>query len=216
MNRKKGTLVFLLFVNVGMLLLHIFENCVPPYLSYFSQLTILGQSLVIVNFVLAINHFHQHKYPKLDSRLYIINFSIETVAVLGFWALRIFFSEGIIHPGEKRTLYVEALSLWVHGGSYLTLLYIGRGGKVQLEFGFRKKLLLHLCWALTYIGLQWYHFTALQTHIYPFLALFNWNILIAFEASLYVLSILSDYFLTFAIEHKQHAIEEQAERRKEH
>jgi len=103
----------------------------------------------------------------------------------------------------------------MHGGSYLTLVYIGRCGKVQLEFGFRKKMFLHFCWGIIYIFIQYWHFTSLDKHIYSFLVLFDWKALISFELILYGLSVLSDYFLTFAIEHKQHMIEEQAEKKKE-
>ncbi|MBS1889900.1 MAG: hypothetical protein JST59_01290 [Actinobacteria bacterium] len=134
--------------------------------------------------------------------------------MLGFWALRIFFSEGIIDPDEKRDMLVEALSFWMHGGSYLTLLYIGRSGKIQLEFGLRKKMFLHMCWGLVYIFVQYWHFRSLSKHIYSFLELFDWSVLIAFELILYGLSILSDYFLTFAIEHKQHVDIEKAEKHK--
>jgi len=106
MNSRRGILIVLLFLNVGLFLWHIFIHCTPPYISYFSQLTVLGQSLVVINFILAIKHFHQHRYSKLHSRLYIINFSIETVAVLGFWALRIFFTEGILDPDQERSMLI--------------------------------------------------------------------------------------------------------------
>lgn len=214
MNSKRAILIVLLFINVGLFLWHIFLHCNPPYISYFSQVTVLGQTMLVANFVLAVVHFHQHKYSKLHSRFYIINFSIETVAVLGFWALRIFFTEGIIDPDEKRDFLVEALSLWMHGGSYLTLLYIGRLWKVQLEFGLRKKMFLHFCWGIIYIFIQYWHFRTLSKHIYSFLELFDWSALIAFELILYGLSILSDYFLTFAIEHKQHVLLDEVEKKK--
>jgi len=106
MNSKRATLIVLLFVNVGVFLWHILLHCVPPYLSYFSQLTIIGQIMLVINFTLAVKHFHQHKFSKFHSRFYILNFSLETVAVLGFWALRIFFTEGIIGADEKRDLLV--------------------------------------------------------------------------------------------------------------
>ena len=95
-------------------------------------------------------------------------------------------------------------------------IYIGRGGKIQLEFGLRKKLFLHMSWGLIYIFVQGYHFSSLGKHIYSFLELFDWGVLIAFELALYGLSIFSDYFLTFAIEHKQHVIELTAEKMKIH
>lgn len=214
-NKKKLLLTSLLFLNVFMLLWHIQMHCIPPYQSYFSQLTIIGQILVIINFILAIKHFHQHKFSKLQSRLFILTFSIETVAVLGFWALRIFFTEGIIDPNEERSWVVEGVSIWLHGGSYLTLFLIARSGKIQLEFGFRKKLVLHLFWGIPYILVQWFHFSVVQKHIYGFLELFDWSVLIAFELILYFLSIASDYFLSFAIEHKEHIDHDKAEKQKE-
>jgi hypothetical protein len=100
MNPKKAILIILLIVNIGVYLGHILLHCTSPYLSYFSQLTVLGQTMIIINFFLAINHFNQHRFSRMHSRFYVINFSIETVAVLGFWALRIFFKEGIIKPDE--------------------------------------------------------------------------------------------------------------------
>lgn len=212
--KKRLILTGLLFVNVIVFLWHIVLHCVPPYQSYFSQLTIIGQTFVIINFILALKHFNSHKFSKMHSRFFILTFSIETVAVLGFWALRIFFTEGILNPDEERSMLVEALSLWLHGGSFLTLLWIGRLGKVQLEFGFRKKLVLHLFWGIPYILVQWFHYKVIQKHIYGFLELFDWNILAAFELLLYFLSIASDYFLSFAIEHKEHLIHQESEKRK--
>lgn len=197
-TRKRMVLTALLFLNAFMFLWHIQMHCIPPYQSYFSQLTIIGQALVIVNFILALKHFHQHKFSKLHSRLFILTFSIETVAVLGFWALRIFFTEGILPPGEERSWVVELVSVWLHGGSYLTLFYIGKLQKLQLEFGFRKKLVLHLFWGIPYILVQWAHFSVVHKHIYGFLELFDWGVLISFELLLYFLSIASDYFLCFA------------------
>lgn len=192
----------LLFLNIGVFALYLHKHCIPPYLSFFSQLTILGQMLIIVNFILALKHYHQHKFSKWHSKLFIVTFSIEVVATLGFWALRIFFTEGIISQNEVRDLYVEVLSVYVHGGSLLTLILIGRTGKIQLEFGFRKKVGLHILWSFTYIFIQWYHFNETGKHIYGFLELFDWSTLIAFESLLFLLSVLSDYFLNFAIEHR--------------
>ncbi len=131
-SKRKSALIILLLVNILAFAWHMWLHCLPPYLSYFSQLTVLGQILVIIAFILAINNYKQHRFSKLQSRLYILTFSIETVAVLGFWALRVFFTEGIIGADEKRDALIEALSFWVHGGSYLCLIYIGRGGQVQL------------------------------------------------------------------------------------
>ena len=87
---------------------------------------------------------------------------------------------------------------------------IGKICKLQLEFNLGVKVGLHLCWAVPYILIQWMYFAETKEHIYGFLKFFDWGVLIGFEAALYVVSILSDYFLTFVLEHKK--IEEKKEK----
>lgn len=89
--------------------------------------------------------------------------------------------------------------MWVHGGGFLTLFSIGKICRLQLEFKLWIKTLLHLAWAVPYILIQYFYFLETGEHIYGFLKFFDWNMLIGFESALYVISILSDYFLTFVL-----------------
>lgn len=144
-TRKRMVLTALLFLNAFMFLWHIQMHCIPPYQSYFSQLTIIRAGAGDCQLHPGPEALPPAQILELHPPASLLTFSIETVAVLGFWALRRFLHWGDL-PGEERSWVVELVSVWLHGGSYLTLFYIGKLQKLQLEFGFRKKLVLHLFW----------------------------------------------------------------------
>jgi len=77
-------------------------------------------------------------------------------------------------------------------------------------------MLPHIYFGLLYAVVQYWHFMSTGKHIYSFLGLFGWPVLVSFEIIMTVISILSDYFLSFAIEHKQHELEESVEKRQIH
>lgn len=90
-------LTFLLALNIVLFVLHIEHNCKDVY--YFFQLTILGQILVIFNFLLSIVLHERKSGPevrKFLSRFHLMGIGLEAVIALGFWGLRIFFTRGIL------------------------------------------------------------------------------------------------------------------------
>lgn len=95
--RTDRFLVFFLVLNITIFALHIIENCTDVY--YFFQLTIIGQTLIIFNFLLSII-LHEKKssrrIKKLLSRFHLMSLALEAIVVIGFWGLRIFFEKGII------------------------------------------------------------------------------------------------------------------------
>lgn len=125
---KKLVLLTFLIINLIVYILHI----EAPYFHYFCQLTAFGQILVISNFIWALTHNINQPFSKRFSRYHILTFSIQTVIVIGFWGLRVFFRKGIIPEGEKRDMMVEVLSMWVHGGGFVSLFIIGKVCKLQL------------------------------------------------------------------------------------
>lgn len=116
--------LLLLGLNLVLFGAHIYTNCEDVF--YFFQLTIIGQVLVILNFILSLSLKEKstqlHK-KLLLSRLHLVTLSLEAIVVIGFWGLRVFFPQGIIADGEERTITIEVLSTWVHLGSFLTMLY---------------------------------------------------------------------------------------------
>lgn len=99
--RTDKNLLSLLVVNAVLFSLHIHENCTDMF--YFFQLTIIGQVVVIVNFLLSIT-LHEKKSGShirlLLSRLHLVSLGLEAVVVAGFWVLRVFFKRGILKEGD--------------------------------------------------------------------------------------------------------------------
>lgn len=118
------TLIGLLLLNVVMFAAHIAVNY--ESILYFCQLTNLTSLLVVFNFLLSVvlhEKKSSHSTRKFLSSLHLMTLSMEAVVFIGFWGLRVFFNKGIIDPKEQRTVLIEVLSSWVHGGSLLTLFY---------------------------------------------------------------------------------------------
>lgn len=90
-------LLCLLLLNVALFGLHMERNCKDVY--YFFQLTILGQVVVILNFLFSII-LHEKKsgmgVKKFLSRFHLMGIGLQAVIALGFWSLKIFFSKGIV------------------------------------------------------------------------------------------------------------------------
>lgn len=96
--------ITLLIINAALFLWHIYVNCFTVF--YFFQLTIISQTLVILNFILFLIlqvRKSNHQTRKYLSRLHLVTTSLEAIVVIGFWGLRIFFSKGIVDPNEIRT-----------------------------------------------------------------------------------------------------------------
>jgi hypothetical protein len=179
-----------------MFIAHIYVNDADIY--YFFQLTIIGQTLVVLNFYLSIL-LHEDKC-KLEtqlllSRFHLITLALECIVVFGFWSLRIFFPLGIIGNGERSWL-VEGLSCWVHGGSFITMFYFIKKDQILTETRKTKKFLLHLLWAIPFCLIQYirWHFTG--EHIYGFIKYFTWTQIIVFEVALFLLAIYFDYSIS--------------------
>ena len=183
--RTEINLLVLLAVNVILLCMHVAENCHDVY--YFFQLTIIGQVLVILNFFLSIV-LHEKKSGApvrlFLSRLHLVGISLEAVVVAGFWILRIFFRKGIIKEGEEMSLYVEMLSVWVHGGSFLTLLYFVKTDQIVMERKKRIKYFIHLLWGIPFVCLQYLRWSLTGEHVYGFLEYLSWVQIIAFYSLL--------------------------------
>lgn len=97
LRKTDKNLLLLLMANVLFFGLHIYANCENVY--YFFQLTIIGQIVVILNFLLSILLHEKKSGRKVKlflSRFHLLGLGLETVIALGFWSLRIFFSKGII------------------------------------------------------------------------------------------------------------------------
>lgn len=90
----------------------------------------------------------------------------------------------------------EILSLYVHGGSLITMLYFIKTDQIIMEDRRSKKFIFHLFWGIPYIGIQYLHWAMTETHVYGFLVHFNWVQLIVFEVFLYFLAVSIDYSLT--------------------
>lgn len=195
--RTDKLLFFFLFINLLIYILHIAENCTDIF--YFFQLTIIGQTLVIGNFLLSII-LHERKssrrIKRLLSRFHLMSLALEAIVVIGFWGLRIFFEKGIIDEEDKRSFYVEFLSICVHGGSFLTMFYFIKTGQIVLENNRRNKYFIHSCWGVPFLFLQYLRWSLTGEHIYNFLKEFTWVQLIIFEAFLYLLAVTIDYTLT--------------------
>ena len=81
---------------------------------------------------------------------------------------------------EERTFIVEFLSVWVHGGSFVTMFYFVRQDQIVTETIKRKKVLFHLFWALPFAFIQWMKWKFTGKHIYGFIRHFDWTQLIVF------------------------------------
>ena len=91
--------------------------------------------LVVLNFFLsAFLHERKssHSTRKFLSSLHLMTLSMEAIVFIGFWGLRVFFNKGIIDPREQRTILVEILSSWVHGGSFITMFYFVKTDQIVL------------------------------------------------------------------------------------
>lgn len=165
---------------------------------YFCQLTVIGQILVILNFYLSML-LHEDKcnlHTQLFlSRFHLITLALESIIVIGFWSLRVFFPKGIVED-EERTIIVEALSVWVHGGSFLTMFYFIKQDQIVTETKKRKKLAFHLIWALPFCLIQYMRWAFTGHHIYGFIKYFTWTQLIVFEVALFGIAIAVDYFIS--------------------
>lgn len=139
-----------------------------------------------------------HKIKNLLSRFHLMSLSLEAIVVIGFWGLRIFFEKGIIGEGE-RSLYAEILSISVHGISFLTMFYFIKTDQIVMENERKIKYLIHLCWGIPFLFLQYLHWILTGEHVYPFLKEFTWIQLAVFELSLYFISVTIDY--TLALRH---------------
>lgn len=171
----------LLLLNIIFFSAHVHWFCESAL--YFFQLTIIGQIMVLVSFTLSVIMSGkvlslERKY--LLSRLHIITLSLESIIVIGYWGLRIFFTKGIMKQGEQRNLYAEFLCFWVHGGSFLTMLFHVHSRNFIFEGSRVKKLLQHMSWALTFLFLQYLHWYLSGTHSYGFLKHLSWIKIIIF------------------------------------
>ena len=88
------------------------------------------------------------------------------------------------------------LTTWVHGGACLTMFYFIKIDQIVLEPRKRVKYLLHLCWGIPYVFIQYMNWYLTGEHVYGFLKYFNWVQLIVFELSLYYIAVAIDYSLT--------------------
>ena len=144
---------------------------------YFCQLTVIGQLLVILNFYLSIL-LHEDKCnlntQLFLSRFHLITLALESIVVIGFWSLRVFLPQGIIKEDKERTIIVEILSVWVHGGSFLTMFYFVKKDQILTETKKRKKFLFHLLWALPFCLIQYLKWSFTGKHIYGFIKHFDW------------------------------------------
>ena len=113
--------------------------------------------------------------------------------MIGFWGLRIFFNKGIINPNYERTLLVEALSVYVHGGSFLTMFYFVNNNQVVLVTSKTPKYFVHLNWGVPYLAIQFLHWYFTGEHVYGFLKYFSWIQLAVFEVGLYYLAVSIDF-----------------------
>ena len=98
-SKTDYNLMILLLLNAFMFASHIYVNCQSVF--YFFQLTIIAQTLVILNFALSIVMHERksaHSTRKFLSRFHLVTLSLEAIVVIGFWGLRIFFTKGIIDP----------------------------------------------------------------------------------------------------------------------
>lgn len=110
----------------------------------------------------------------------LITISLEAIVVIGYWGLRIFFTKGIMNEGEERSILIEVLCFWVHGGSFLTMFYFLKADELVTETGKLKKLGQHFFWALPFLFLQYLHWALSGEHVYGFLKYFEWPQLIVF------------------------------------
>jgi hypothetical protein len=91
-------LQILSLLNTIILILHIYINYTDIF--YFFQLTILGQILIIINFILSIIYHNDKENISIKiflSRIHLITIALEGIVVLAFWGLRYFFRKGIIN-----------------------------------------------------------------------------------------------------------------------
>lgn len=93
-------------------------------------------------------------------------------------------------------MYTEILSFCVHGGTFLTMFYFIKTDQIVLENNRRNKYLIHMCWGIPFLFLQYLRWRLTGEHIYNFLKEFSWIQLIFFEAFLYFLAVTIDYTLT--------------------
>lgn len=59
--------------------------------------------------------------------------------------------------------------------------------------------MIHLCWGIPFLFLQYLHWNLTGEHVYNFLKEFSWVQLGVFELSLYLISVTIDY--TLALRH---------------
>lgn len=72
------------------------------------------------------------------------------------------------------------LSFWVHGGSFITMIYFIKTDQVLTETSRRKKVVFHLFWAIPFALIQYLRFSFTGEHIYGFIQYFDWTQLIVF------------------------------------
>lgn len=90
---------------------------------------------------------------------------------------------------------MEILSVWVHGGAFVTMFYFIKKDQIVLETKKRKKFLFHSFWGVPFVFLQYLHWYLTGEHVYGFLKYFSWTQLIVFELSLLYIAISIDYSL---------------------
>lgn len=175
LRKTDKNLLLLLALNTAMFGWHAWLNCEDVF--YFFQLTVIAQVLVITNFLLSVLLHEKKSGPRvryLLSRFHLMVLSLEAIVVIGFWGLRVFFAQGILSGEGARTLLVEALSVWMHGGSFLTMFYFIRTDQIVMEREKSVKYLTHLLWGIPFLFLQYLRWWLSGEHIYGFLRHFSW------------------------------------------
>lgn len=94
-------------------------------------------------------------------------------------------------------LFAEILSLWMHGGSLLTMFIFIKLSQIINVVETKQKVLLHLmCWGVPFALIQCIHWNFAGEHIYGFIGHMSWPVLIGFELFMLLIAITFDYLFS--------------------
>jgi hypothetical protein len=164
------------------------------------QLTYLSQAnIVLVSFLF----YYRCLRPKprsqgLLSELYTTSLGVAVVVTCGYWALR-WVDPRLLNNRIPTGVLYETTSAFMHGGNLVLLLGFGVVEKVPPS-RISGKLRSHLCWGTAYVFIQIGYWATTGTHIYHFLNVFSWPLIIAFEMMLIVGAVLSDILLNAVLQ----------------